>query len=149
MPTLEEMKNAVTLIRKHCASSAGKHAEILSELAFRLDPHELENAPKEQLYNIVQQQYFDAISILLMLAAPPSAETLDKTLKRIGEQVEEPVSGIQILDINSRENVEIYNLRDSLPKKRRLSKRDRQILKEFQDQLPASDWGKWIKQGDE
>jgi len=145
MPTLDEMKVSLEMIREHCRKHSGKHAQVLAELGERLSRQELRDdfeGQREQY--LIKTQYEDAISTLLSLAMPASKRTLERTLKRLGELTGEPLSEVQVLDVDGEQPVEEYRVSEALPKPRRMTKLNEAILREFQEHLPRKDWQRWL-----
>ena len=145
MPTFEEMKQAIEQIGQHCESHHGKHAYVLSELASRLSFEERRlDVPPQQRETIIRDQYYDAISTLLSLALTPNTDTLDRTLNRLSRVSDVQLKNVDVMNSDS-ELSDNYALRDSLPKKRLISILGQEVLKEFQEQLPKTDWQRWVK----
>lgn len=145
MPTPEQMESDVRQVLVYCRNYRGPHEDVFSALRERVIEIDqvVEETDEGQRRARVSSMYEDAISTLLLVADPPSRETYEQVLGRIGSIADTPIESVRFSP-EPRAEAAIaeqysYELRDNLLPRRRLTAEQRGTLDYFRAQLEATE----------
>lgn len=139
LPSPEEMRAAIEIIKRFCVEYHGKNEDVLVALGQRLSLEApTRRTSVEQREATIEIQYFDAITTLLSLARPPNRQTLDRTLARLSDLTSESILDVCVVDVANRGANSHPTLSQTLPvRPRKLTKANTALLEEFESHLAA------------